>query len=165
MYRIGLGQDSHAFLTSGKKPLILGGVRISENGGLSGNSDADVILHSLCNALSSAIGGDSLSTWFDEMVLTRVTNSQKAVEHILKKVKQKRYQVVNVSICVEAKKPRLDLKIINKIKKSIASLLEINIEQVGITFTSGEGLTSFGQGKGIQSFTQVLLSDISKVKI
>jgi 2-C-methyl-D-erythritol 2,4-cyclodiphosphate synthase len=160
MNRIGLGQDSHAFLTSGKKPLILGGVKISESEGLSGNSDADVILHSLCNALSSAIGGDSLSTWFDAMVSKGVTDSKKAVEYIFNEVKQKKYRVENVSICVEAKKPRLDLKIINKIKENIANLLEINIEQVGITFTSGEGLTPFGCGRGIQSFVHVLLSDI-----
>ncbi len=160
MYRIGLGQDSHAFLSSGKKPLILGGVKISESEGLSGNSDADVILHSLCNALSSAIGGDSLSTWFDEMVSKGVTNSQKAVEHIFKKVKQKKYRVVNVSICVEAKKPYLKLTTIKKIKTKIAQLLDINIDQVGITFTSGEGLTAFGQGKGIQSISTVLLSKV-----
>lgn len=157
MYRIGLGQDSHAFLSSGKKPLILGGVKISERGGLAGNSDADVILHSLCNALSSAIGGDSLSTWFDEMVSQGVKDSQKAVGHIFNKIKQKKYRVENLSICVEAKKPKIELEIIQKIKESIASLLGIKKEQVGITFTSGEGLTAFGQGKGIQSIAQVLL--------
>src|SRR3972149_4196850 len=157
MYRIGLGQDSHAFLTGGKKPLILGGIRISESSGLSGNSDGDVILHSLCNALSSAIGGDSLATWSDKMCLKLgIKDSQKCVEYIFKKVKQAKYQVENVSICVEAKKPHLDLKIINKIKERSAQLLEIKTEQAGITFTSGEDLTAFGQGKGIQSFTQVL---------
>ena len=160
MYRIGLGQDSHAFLRSGRKPLILGGVRVSENGGLSGNSDTDVILHSLCNALSSAIGGDSLATWSDDMCFKQgIKDSKKYVAFVFEKIKQKRFKVENVSICVEAKKPRLDLKIIQKIKKNIANLLEISIEQVGITFTSGEDLTPFGQGKGIQSLTQVLLSN------
>lgn len=158
MYRIGLGQDSHAFLTNGEKPLILGGVRINERGGLAGNSDADVILHSLSNALSSAIGGDSLSTWFDEMVLKGVTDSQKSVEYIFQKIKGEKYKIENVSIAVEAKKPYLRLTTINKMKKKIAGLLAINVDQVGITFTSGEGLTPFGQGKGIQSLAQILLS-------
>ena len=159
MYRIGLGQDSHAFLKSGKKRLILGGVTVSESGGLSGNSDTDVILHSLCNALSSAIGGDSLSTWSDKMCQEGIKESKKYVEYIFKEVKQKKYKVENVSICIEAKKPRLNLKIINKIKESVANLLEVKTEQVGITFTSGEELTAFGQGKGIQSIAQVLLHD------
>ena len=159
MYRIGLGQDSHAFLKSGKKRLILGGVTVSESGGLSGNSDTDVILHSLCNALSSAIGGDSLSTWSDKMCQEGIKGSKKYVEYIFKEVKQKKYKVENVSICIEAKKPRLNLKIINKIKESVANLLEVKTEQVGITFTSGEELTAFGQGKGIQSIAQALLHD------
>ena len=159
MYRIGLGQDSHAFLKSGKKRLVLGGVTVSESGGLSGNSDTDVILHSLCNALSSAIGGDSLSTWSDKMCQEGIKGSKKYVEYIFKEVKQKKYKVENVSICIEAKKPRLNLKIINKIKESVANLLEVKTEQVGITFTSGEELTAFGQGKGIQSIAQVLLHD------
>lgn len=158
MYRIGLGQDSHTFKTSGKKPLILGGVKISDSGGLLGSSDGDVILHSLCNALSSSLGGDSLSTWSDEMCQKGIKDSQKYVEYIFKKVKQKRYQVENLTISIEAKKPRLDLKIINKIKKNIANILEIETEQVGITFTSGENLTPFGQGKGIQSISVILLS-------
>ncbi|OGD95794.1 2-C-methyl-D-erythritol 2,4-cyclodiphosphate synthase [Candidatus Curtissbacteria bacterium RIFCSPLOWO2_01_FULL_41_28] len=159
MYRIGLGQDSHAFLKSGKKRLVLGGVTVSESGGLSGNSDTDVILHSLCNALSSAIGGDSLSTWSDKMCQEGIKGSKKYVEYIFKEVKQKKYKVENVSICIEAKKPRLNLKIINKIKESVANLLEVKTEQVGITFTSGEELTAFGQGKGIQSIAQALLHD------
>lgn len=158
MNRIGLGQDSHAFLTSGKKPLILGGVKISESGGFSGNSDGDVILHSLCNALSSAIGGDSLATWSDQMCQEGTRDSQKYLEYIFKKVKSQKYKVENVSISVEAKKPRLSLKIIKKIKEKIASLLKVNIKQIGITFTSGEGLTAFGQGRGIQSISIVLLS-------
>src|SRR3990167_826841 len=101
MYRIGLGQDSHAFLTNAKKPLILGGIRISESSGLSGNSDGDVILHSLCNALSSAIGGDSLSTWSDQMCQEGIKDSQKYVEYIFEKVKKQNYLVKNIAIAIE----------------------------------------------------------------
>ena len=116
-------------------------------------------MYSFCNALSSAIGGDSLSTWSDKMCQEGIKGSKKYVEYIFKEVKQKKYKVENVSICIEAKKPRLNLKIINKIKESVANLLEVKTEQVGITFTSGEELTAFGQGKGIQSIAQALLHD------
>lgn len=156
MSRVGLGQDSHRFTRN--KPLILGGVRVAETGGLEGNSDADVILHSLCNALSSAIGGDSLSTWFDEMVEDGTRDSQKAVEHIFQKVKKEKYKVQNVSISVEAKKPFIEFEVAAKMKKTIAGLLEIEPGQVGITFTSGEGLTAFGKGLGVQSICLVLIS-------
>lgn len=157
MDRVGIGQDSHRFTT--KKPLILGGVKIAEIGGMAGNSDGDVILHSLCNALSSAIGGNSLSTWSDEMCLTKgVKDSKKYVEAIFKKVRSKGFKVENVSISVEVKKPVVKLEMANKIKGAIAKLLEIKRERVGITFTSGEGLTPFGKGLGIQAFSQVLIS-------
>ena len=65
--------------------------------------------------------------------------------------------MLNVSISVEAKKPYVDLEVIKKMKSKIAGLLEIGDTQVGITFTSGEGLTAFGRGLGIQSIAQVLL--------
>jgi len=161
MNRIGLGQDSHAFekLSNDKrKPLILGGVIVSKSGGLKANSDGDVILHSLCNALSSAIGGDSLGTWADEMCLKKgITNSRRFIESIFNRVKKMGYIVENLSIAVEAKKPRISLSVIYDIKKQIANLLKISIEQIGITFTSGEGLTVFGKGEAIQVFTIVNL--------
>ena len=158
MILIGLGQDSHSFDTVKNKPLFLGGVKISKTDGLQANSDGDVILHSLCNALSSAIGGDSLGTWADKMCLKEgVKDSYRYLEHVFKKIKALNLSVNNISICVEAKKPRLSLELINKIKNHIAKLLEIEINQIGITFTSGEGLTAFGQGKGIQAISIISL--------
>lgn len=159
MIRVGLGQDSHTFTTDKEnKPLILGGIKISEKGGLKGNSDADVILHSVCNALSSATGGDSLSTWSDEMCSKGIKDSACYVEYVFNKVEELGYSVGNISVSVEAKKPYLKMEEINKIKEKIASLLKIKTDQVGLTFTSGEGLTAFGLGKGIQSLTIVSIS-------
>ncbi|OGE08293.1 2-C-methyl-D-erythritol 2,4-cyclodiphosphate synthase [Candidatus Curtissbacteria bacterium RIFCSPLOWO2_02_FULL_40_13b] len=157
MFRVGIGQDSHRFAKL-RKPLILGGVKVSDKGGLRGNSDTDVILHSLCNALSSAIGGDSLSTWSDEMCRRGIKDSQMYVDYIFKKVKREKYKVENVSIALEAKKPYIKLVTVQRIKKNIASLLQVESTQVGITFTSGEGLTSFGRGLGMQAISMVLLS-------
>lgn len=159
MFRIGLGQDSHSF-DKNKKPLVLAGVKVSESGGLEGNSDGDVILHSLANALSSALGGDSLGTWADEMCLKQgIKDSRQYLAHILNKVKEKNYQVNNVSISIEAKKPYLELKTLKQMKKILAEILKINLEKIGITLTSGKNLTAFGKGKGIQA-----LSTISLVK-
>jgi len=156
MFRIGIGQDSHPFDKGKTRPLVLGGLKISNYNGLKGNSDGDVILHSICNALSSAVGGDSLGTWSDEMCVKQgIKDSKKYLEYILNKIKKKKYAVINISISIEAKKPHLSLQMIAKIKKQIAKMLEISVDQVGITFTSGESLTPFGQGKGIQTLTIV----------
>ena len=158
MYRIGIGQDSHSFSKNLKRPLILGGFKVADEGGLEGNSDSDVILHSLCNALSSAIGGDSLSTWSDNMCKRGIKDSQKYVDYIFKKVMGQKYKVENVSISVEAKRPYIDLEAVRKMKMAVSKLLEIRNSQVGITFTSGEGLTPFGRGLGIAAICIVLLS-------
>lgn len=158
--RVGIGLDSHRFEKNKKKPLIIGGATISEKGGLQANSDGDVILHSLCNALSSAIGGDSLGTWADEMCLKKnIKDSRAYLKYIFNKVKKQFYVIENISISVEMKRPRLSIVIINKIKKNIAGLLEIKINQLGMTFTSGEGLAAFGKGEGIQSLTIVNLKE------
>ena len=110
MFRIGLGQDSHAFDQDTDKALVLGGVVIENTGGLSGDSDADVILHSICNALSSAVGGDSLGTWADELCLKRGTKDSRVyVKRIMEKVMELGFRVENVAISVEVKKPRISL--------------------------------------------------------
>jgi len=161
MIKIGIGQDSHRFDENNSKPLILGGVEVSSKDGLKANSDGDVILHSLCNALSSAVGGNSLGTWADDMCLKQgIKDSRKYVEYIFNRIKVQQYRIENISISVEAKTPRLSLDIINKIKKQISEILEIKIDQIGITFTSGEDLTSFGRGEGIQVFSLVTLRKV-----
>lgn len=158
MVRIGIGQDSHAFSKDTKKKFILGGLHVRGVKGLLATSDGDVLLHSLCNALSSAIGGDSLGTWADALCLKKgVTDSRVYARKILKKVWELGFVIGNVSFCVEAKYPRLPLTAIHEMKKNIAELLHIQPECVGITFTSGDGLTSFAKGKGLQAFCTVLI--------
>lgn len=158
MSRVGIGQDSHPFEKAKNKPLILGGVKISDGGGLQGNSDGDVIIHSLCNALSSAIGGDSLGTWSDDICLKQgIKDSTKYLKYILNIIKSKNYILENISISVEAKKPYLSIDVIKKIKEKLAMLLNINLDQIGITFTSGKELTAFGRGEAIQTFSIVSL--------
>jgi len=162
-FRIGIGQDSHEF-SKEKEILILGGYKISDKEGFSdinafaGNGDGDIFLHSLCNALSSAIGGDSLGTWADDMYYKYgIKDSKKMLDVVFQKVINLGYVVNNVSFSAEGKKPFLTQKITYKMKASIAKLLNITKDRVGITLTSGESLTSFGKGKGMQVFTIVSL--------
>lgn len=158
MIRVGIGQDSHHFDNfSENKSLILGGIKIDTDLKFQANSDGDVVLHSLCNALGSAIGLGSISTYADKMCLEeKITDSRKYVEYIFQKVKEKGYKIQNVSISLEAKKPKLE-KHFPEMKKSIANLLETEIENIGITATSGEELTAFGKGEGIQVFAIVCI--------
>jgi 2-C-methyl-D-erythritol 2,4-cyclodiphosphate synthase len=120
------------------KPLILGGVRVDEKGGLEANSDGDVILHALFNAISQACGGHR-----------GITDSTEYLKIALGMVKEIGYRVYNIGIMVEAAKPRISVDRIEEMKRSIADLIGVGDRDVGITFTSGEGLTSFGRGEGV----------------
>ncbi len=155
MIRVGLGQDSHK-LVKGKGALVLGGLKISDNYYLKADSDGDVVIHSLCNALSTAIGGGSLDTWAGEMNRKGVIESKEFLKVIFEKVKKLGYGVNNIAVMVEAKEPRLE-RHRDRMQKSLAELLGIEKEQVGMAFTSGESLTSFGRGEGIQALTVVLI--------
>ena len=149
MVRIGFGSDSHLFDESGRKTLVLGGVRIEGERGLKANSDGDVILHALFNALSQACGGESIGHYADPLYRKGITDSREYLKIALKMVTDIGYRINNIGIMIEAKKPFIPLNLNSKIKKSIARLADIGEKNVGITYTSGEGLTSFGRGKGM----------------
>ncbi len=156
MIRVGIGQDSHP-LSFIEKELILGGIKIDSDLGINGNSDGDAVLHALCNALGSSIGEGSLSVYSDKMCLEQgIIDSREYVKYIFNKVKEKNFKVQNISIAMEAKRPKLE-KHFPKMKETIAGLLEIDSDDVGITVTSGEELTSFGRGEGIQVFANVCI--------
>jgi len=147
-----IGQDSHRFEPAGSsKPLILGGVTIPNCVGLEGNSDADVILHALTNAVSGISGQNILGKISDDLCRGGQTDSRVYLEKAVDTLSAGGWKLTHVSISIEAKRPHL-ADHIPTIKKSIASLLSIQENDVGLTATTGEGLTAFGRGEGIQAF-------------
>ena len=153
-FRIGFGQDSHKFSQDKNRQLILGGYIIPNEIGLEANSDGDVILHALFNTISSAIGERSLGYYSDAMFKKGITNSNEYLKIILTKLNQTNLKINNVSISIEASKPRLE-RYTDKIKQSLSKILKIDKERIGINYTSGEELTAFGQGKGMQCFVMI----------
>ena len=143
-----IGQDSHRFEPAGSaKPLVLGGVTIPGETGLSGNSDADVILHAVCNAISGLSGQGVLGAVTDRMCLDEgITDSREYVRYALTTLGVIR--LVHLSISVEARRPRLANRTA-AIRESVAALAGLTPEQVGLTATSGEGLTGPGRGEGM----------------
>ncbi len=156
MLRVGIGQDSHRFLIDKKKPLILGGVEFEKEQGFESNSDGDVIIHALCNALEQAIGGQSFSGYADEMCERGIVDSVEYLEVALENIFEKGYEVNNIGISIEAKKPKID-PMVNRIKQKLAEIMKISEDLIGITATSGEELTAFGRGEGIQVLVIVSL--------
>jgi len=149
--KTGLGQDSHRFETEKTaKQLILGGVIFPDSPALEGNSDADVVLHTLANGISGIIGVNILGAVSDKLCLEQgIADSRVYVEEALKHLNG--WQICHVSFSLECKKPKISPRIA-EMKQSISQLLGLEPEDVCITATTGEGLTDFGRGLGIQAF-------------
>jgi len=165
-----IGQDSHRFVdceggggagaergggggrglgSSGRK-LVLGGVVFEGEAPLLGNSDADVVLHALCNAISGATGMNVLGAITDRMCLgDGVTDSSAYVREALKYMAGG--VITHVSFAIECARPAIAPRI-DEMRENIAKLIGAGAGSVGITATSGEGLTDFGRGLGIQVF-------------
>lgn len=150
--KVGIGQDSHKFDFNNKtKKLILGGVIFEDHPPLKGNSDADVILHSITNAISGITCNNILGEISDKMCLQQgITDSSKYLKEALKYLNS--HKIVHLSISIECKTPKISPRI-PQIRKKLSQLLDIPLDCIGITATSGEKLTCFGQGKGIQVFS------------
>ncbi len=149
---VGIGQDSHKFdFEDTNKKLILGGVVFEDCPPLDGNSDADVILHSITNAISGVTCVNILGPISDDLCLNKgIKDSRVYLQEAIKYLNGRK--IVHLSISIECKIPKITPKI-PEIRKSISALLGIPENSVGITATTGEGLTQFGQGKGIQVFS------------
>ncbi len=152
--RTAIATDSHAFDTKGT--LRLAGITIKKLPKLHANSDGDVALHALATAISQALGQGSLGTFADEIVVTGITSSKQFLKPLLAELKKQSLVIGHLGLHFECKIPKIDPLVIS-IKKSLSEILHISAEQIGITVTSGEGLTAFGKGKGIHCTAVVTL--------
>ncbi len=156
IYLSGVGYDVHQ-LTENRK-LILGGVEIPYEKGLLGHSDADVLLHAICDAILGAAGlGDIGKHFPDSDDKYKGISSLLLLEHVNKLVSEKGYSVVNVSAIVVAQRPKL-APFISQMNEKIAKCLDIPTERVNVAATTTEKLGFEGRGEGISSTATVMLS-------
>jgi 2-C-methyl-D-erythritol 2,4-cyclodiphosphate synthase len=149
--RTGIGQDSHRFLPAdSSKPCVLGGIIFDDVPGFQANSDGDVILHAICNAISSLTGILILGDIADDLCLKEgISCSEVYLAKALETLGNQK--ITHVAMTIEAKKPKFKSRLI-EMRQNIARLMGLNLSQVGITATTGEGLTDFGCGDGVQVF-------------
>ncbi|MBR2904006.1 MAG: 2-C-methyl-D-erythritol 2,4-cyclodiphosphate synthase [Clostridia bacterium] len=146
--RVGFGVDTHAF---GKEQdyVVLGGVKIPSETGLIAHSDGDVLLHAVMDALLSAVGLRDIGYYFpDSDMRYKGADSSLLTQKVVGMVKENGYCVHNISIAIQAEKPRL-AKYIDEMRKAVATLLEVNVDAVDISAGTNEGLGYVGEGKGI----------------
>lgn len=158
MFRIGLGVDSHAFeKIPSERKLVLGGVHFPNERALEGDSDADVILHALFNAIHSALGDRGLGFYFSKKdMVGKMTNSENILLRALETLSASGYVIANLSITLECLKPRIEPQN-NAIRANLARILNVDVSQIGLMAGTGDYLTSFGKGEGICCQAIVLL--------
>jgi len=155
--RVGFGYDVHAFVTG--RPLFLGGIEIPYLLGLQGHSDADVLLHAICDALLGAIGEGDIGKHFpDTDSQYRNIRSTILLKRVIDKVKEKGSHLVNIDATVVAQKPKLS-EFIPRMVRQIADVLEIDPGRVNVKATTTEGLGFAGRGEGIGAYAVALVEE------
>ncbi|HMW32459.1 MAG TPA: 2-C-methyl-D-erythritol 2,4-cyclodiphosphate synthase [bacterium] len=153
--RIGQGYDVHR-LAEGRK-MILGGVEIPADKGPLGHSDADVLLHAICDALLGAIGlGDIGKHFPDTDQAYKNISSLILLEKVNALITERNYRVGNVDATLVLQKPKIALHV-PAMKKNIAAVLHVEEERVSIKATTSEGLGFVGAGDGVVAYAVALV--------
>lgn len=162
MYRIGNGIDFHKLVMEPFRPLILGGVEIETEYALLGHSDADIILHSIGDALLGAMSlGDIGEHFPDTDPEYKGMNSAKIIEKCIELMENRHFKICNIDITMVAEKPKI-APFRDQIRQSIANILKIPTIDVSLKATTSEGLGSLGRAEGIMVFSTVLLEKKKK---
>jgi len=147
MNRVGIGYDVHA-LVAGRK-LILGGVEIPHPKGLDGHSDADVLMHAICDALLGALGEADIGHFFPNTdPRWKGAASRVFLVEAARLAKARSGQIVNIDATIIAQAPKL-FPHVPEMKKNIANALGLDLGQVGIKATTNEQLGFLGREEGI----------------
>jgi 2-C-methyl-D-erythritol 2,4-cyclodiphosphate synthase len=155
MIRIGHGYDVHRLVPERK--LVIGGVKIPHELGLLGHSDADVLLHAICDAVLGAIGEGDIGRHFpDTDPAYQGVDSRKLLDHVIGLASQRGYVVSNIDATVIAERPKLAPHI-EQMTTLIAADCKIETDRVNVKATTTEGLGFTGQKEGIAAHAVVLM--------
>jgi len=159
--RIGHGYDVHR-LVAGRK-LILGGVEIPHETGLLGHSDADVLLHAICDAILGATGEGDIGRHFpDTDIAYAGASSIKLLRQVMLLAAGKGYRIGNVDATIVAQSPKL-APFIARMKENIAATLETDSDRINVKATTTEQLGFAGRKEGIAAYSVVLLEKAADV--
>lgn len=153
--RVGFGYDAHRLVEG--RPLFLGGVRIEFPKGLSGHSDADVLLHAIMDALLGAAGLGDIGRHFPPGdPAFKDISSVLLLERTAALIREKGFSVVNVDATVVCEAPRLK-DLIPEMEKNIAGTLGLDVDRVNVKATTTEGLGFTGTKEGIEAHAVALV--------
>ena len=154
-YRIGHGYDVHK-LEEGKK-FIIGGIEINHSKGAIGHSDADVVIHVICDALLGAMSlGDIGSHFPDNDNKYKDIDSKILLRDVISIMKEKKYDIVNIDVTILLQKPKLRDHI-DKMRKTIAEVTDTEVASISVKATTTEGLGFVGREEGVAAHCVCLL--------
>ena len=155
MLRIGLGYDSHRFAPG--RALVLGGVRIDHDLGLTGHSDADAVLHAVTDAILGALAAGDIGRHFpDTDPRWQNADSSAFVQYAAKLAAEGGWAIANVDVTVIAERPKLAPHR-DPMRRRIAQLLSTTEDRVSVKATTNEGMGFAGRGEGLAAMAAVIL--------
>jgi 2-C-methyl-D-erythritol 2,4-cyclodiphosphate synthase len=147
MVHVGIGYDVHQ-LVAGRK-LILGGVEIPHTKGLDGHSDADALMHAICDAVLGALGEEDIGHFFPNTdPRWKGAPSKVFLQEAARQVGFKQGKIVNIDATVIAQAPKI-YPFIREMKIRIAEALGLNVQQIGVKATTNETMGFIGREEGI----------------
>jgi 2-C-methyl-D-erythritol 2,4-cyclodiphosphate synthase len=154
-YRIGSGVDYHQLVAG--RDLWLGGVKIPHSKGALGHSDADVLLHALCDAMLGALALGDIGYHFPDTDNTyKGIDSKILLEKCFQLIDEKGYRVVNIDSTLCLQSPKIKA-FIPQMQQTIATIVHTNISDVSIKATTTEQLGFIGREEGLKAYATVLL--------
>ncbi len=154
-FRTGFGYDVHAFEFSRK--LILGGIEVPFEKGLAGHSDADVLLHAICDALLGALAlGDIGKHFPDTDEKYKNADSRILLNNVNQMILDREFEISNIDSTIVAQRPKL-AGYIDPMRETIAEILNVETERLSIKATTSEKLGFAGREEGVAAFATVLI--------
>ncbi|MFT6503254.1 MAG: 2-C-methyl-D-erythritol 2,4-cyclodiphosphate synthase [Crocinitomicaceae bacterium] len=154
--RIGYGIDVHRL--ENNLPLFIGGLQIESDLGAVGHSDADVLLHAICDALLGAANLRDIGYHFsDTDPKFKGIDSKILLTEVMKLIEEKEYHVVNVDCTVVLERPKLNPHI-PEMQKVVAAILKVDVDAVSIKATTHERVDSFGESRAVKAYAACLIN-------
>lgn len=156
--RIGHGYDIHIFAED--RPLYIGGIKIRDNNGLLGHSDADVLIHAIMDSLLGAAGLRDIGYYFpDTDIKYKGVDSKVLLKEVIRMISDEGFKIVNIDATVVMEKPKLK-DYIMPIREKLAEVMGISLSSINVKATTNEKQDAVGEGKAVEVFSVALIEEV-----
>ena len=154
-FLIGEGWDTHALVTG--RALVLGGVHIPHTHGLFGHSDADVLIHAICDALLGAAGMRDIGFHFPDTASEfKGIDSKILLDRVSQLLKKEGYSIGNIDCTLVLEQPKINPHI-DEMKKTLSTILNVEVNDIGIKATTNETMGYVGREEGVCAYAVALI--------